>query len=91
MASKRRIRRNACGNKVRYPNSSSAWQAANAIYKKKGVRLSFYSCNYCHSFHIGHTPIGVMNANINRQKDVAITASLRKHVDLALSNTKEEK
>jgi len=57
MASKRRIRRNACGSKSRYATEQ---EAAHAIWRMKqrlGFSLGFvvaYKCKWCKQFHIGH-------------------------------------
>jgi len=56
MASKRRIKRNACGHKIRYRNE---FEAAKAI---KQYRVDFpgsgwmaqYVCKHCGCIHIGH-------------------------------------
>lgn len=66
MASKRRIRRNACTSKRRHDNPDAAWAAAKALRKSGkdyksarlvggGVRLSAYRCKFCGGWHIGHS------------------------------------
>jgi hypothetical protein len=56
MASKRRIRREACGNKRKYETEREALGAAMSA-KKRGVAegyLAPYRCGFCHKFHWGH-------------------------------------
>lgn len=58
MASKRRLRRNACQGKIRY----TAWHKAKeaiALMKHKGLEHSLtplvaYACRYCSGIHVGH-------------------------------------
>jgi cytochrome c5 len=55
MASKRHIRRKACGNKVRY-DKKSAKQAAYFAKRRTGDFIVAYHCQYCGGYHIGHVP-----------------------------------
>ena len=61
MASKRRIRRNACGSKKRYETEREARNAIIQYMKDfgKGHRMCSYRCKFCGGFHIGHRPSGV--------------------------------
>lgn len=59
MASKRRLRRKACGNKVKHANLANAQIAAHNSARKFKQRLSAYKCQYCGSYHVGHTPKAV--------------------------------
>ena len=57
MASKRRIRRNKCEGKVRYPSMDEAIGAACAlrrIEKKTGWQAQAYRCSFCRGYHVGH-------------------------------------
>lgn len=58
MASKRRLRRKACGHKVRHPDKAGAHGALRRIKRKKGVvateGLGVYHCPYCGGWHLGH-------------------------------------
>lgn len=53
MASKRRLRRNACGSKVKYPSHECAVLAAHIVGRKRGVKQSAYKCTFCGLWHIG--------------------------------------
>lgn len=55
MASKRRIKRRCCTNKIRYPDKITA---KNAVFKlrRKFERYKykwFYHCKFCNGYHIG--------------------------------------
>lgn len=58
MASKRRLRRNACDGKKRYPTLIAAIHAAAQFVRSGHARrartLGGYGCRYCHGAHIGH-------------------------------------
>lgn len=56
MASKRRLRRKACGNKVKHATHDEAILVAHKTARKYKQRLSAYKCKYCGSYHVGHTP-----------------------------------
>jgi len=55
MASKRRLRRNACLGKRRYPDQESARQDVLFVNRRKGHQksLAAYRCPFCKWFHIG--------------------------------------
>lgn len=59
MASKRRLRRKACGSKVKHATHEAAQIAAHKSAKKFKQRLSAYKCQYCGCYHVGHTPKAV--------------------------------
>lgn len=57
MSSKRRIRRNQCGDKVRHLTAA----AAKVALRKLRARLDFhggiveiYHCRFCKGYHVGH-------------------------------------
>lgn len=55
MASKRRLRRNACTGKQRHATQEQA--VAHAIHHRKhlgGSWLSAYRCRFCNGWHVGH-------------------------------------
>lgn len=52
MASKRAIRRKACGKKKRYATPEDAKKVAWRTYR--GLRP--YKCEFCGQFHLGHVP-----------------------------------
>jgi len=61
LASKRRIRRNACRGKVRHQTREGAFIAAALMNKKHRRDLAIgvhgvkpYRCPFCGLFHIGH-------------------------------------
>ena len=56
MASKRRLRRKACDGKIKHATMQDAMLAAKLSSKKFNGRISAYKCQYCGSFHVGHTP-----------------------------------
>jgi hypothetical protein len=61
VSSKRRLRRNACGNKVRHLTAI----AARAAIRRQVQRLQStgavvghlqaYRCPFCHGWHVGHS------------------------------------
>lgn len=61
MASKRRLRRNACGKKVRYASAADALDALKGLTRAKGWLgyMAPYRCPFCHAFHFGHPPAHV--------------------------------
>lgn len=65
MASKRRLRRKACGSKLRHPTMPDAMLAAKLSSKKFNQRLSAYKCQYCGGFHVGHTPKSIKRFTVN--------------------------
>ncbi len=57
MASKRRLRRNQCGTKRRFPDEKAARAAISQAYRKgitKGP-VTPYRCKWCGTFHWGHS------------------------------------
>lgn len=66
MASKRRIRRKACGSKKPYPDQTTA--VAHLIasgWAKDGVHT--YKCPFCRQWHLGHRPESVKQAQRKRE------------------------
>lgn len=62
MASKRRIRRKACGDKIRYETMQKAIDALTSA-KRRGIvksrttdHLNAYRCGFCGGYHWGHKP-----------------------------------
>ena len=51
MASKRRLRRNKCLNKVQHDTYDNAMIA---LRKTNGTGLLIYKCEYCGKYHVGH-------------------------------------
>jgi hypothetical protein len=62
MASKRRIRRQQCGRKIKY---HTRHEAATAAYKSeqkfKDGWMDAYKCPFCKCWHVGHTPKWIIN------------------------------
>ncbi|HYP49716.1 MAG TPA: hypothetical protein VEQ34_02155 [Pyrinomonadaceae bacterium] len=56
MASKRRIRANACEGKVRHISESHAKYACFLEKQRLGEWLIYYKCKFCRRWHIGHPP-----------------------------------
>jgi rubrerythrin len=58
MASKRGIRRKACGKKIRFPDAEAASKARSSLHRNKGYQgmINVYRCQFCGSYHIGHAP-----------------------------------
>jgi hypothetical protein len=54
MASKRRLRRNACDDKVRHLTMTDANAAAYFTRKKFNSFVRAYGCKFCGGFHVGH-------------------------------------
>lgn len=56
MASKRRIRRNACGRKRKYATEKLAKRAIGELARAVGPigYLRPYKCRFCGFFHFGH-------------------------------------
>lgn len=55
MASKRRIRKNECGEKVKYTETerAKANSHAFALSKKRNKKFWVYKCKWCHYLHVG--------------------------------------
>ena len=70
MASKRRIRRRACGTKKRFGTQDDAMAEVRrrvAVTKgKMGGKLAAYHCQFCHGYHIGHPPAKVRQSIADR-------------------------
>jgi hypothetical protein len=66
MASKRRVRANACEGKVRHDSLEEAKYACYLAKRRFGDWLICYKCKFCHRWHIGHPPKKVKHA-INRR------------------------
>lgn len=64
MSSKRRLRRNACGRKVRYASQDEALAALIALKRGRPETgyLTPYRCPFCNGFHFGHPPKKVRQA-----------------------------
>jgi len=58
MASKRRKRRKACGDKVRHDSREEALLAMRKIYRNFGYNgpLNVYRCPFGTHWHVGHKP-----------------------------------
>lgn len=52
MASKRRLRRNACSGKLRFNSVTELYEHSGKIIRKN--RLEAYHCKYCGGWHCGH-------------------------------------
>ena len=61
MASKRRLRRRACGSKRRYLTERDARAAISSLRHHTGQAdlLTTYRCDFCNGFHFGHPPARV--------------------------------
>jgi len=55
MASRRHLRRKACGHKRSYPTLADAIGASIGLRKRTGSRTSAYRCPFCGRYHHGHT------------------------------------
>ena len=58
MASKRRIRRNACGSKRRFASDAEAYRMGKIVQRRQGQRfgrVSSYRCPFCGCWHWGHS------------------------------------
>jgi hypothetical protein len=62
MSSRRAIRRQMCGNKVRFASLKEALAARRnmAVNGANVTRLNAYRCRYCGFFHLGHIPAGIL-------------------------------
>jgi hypothetical protein len=54
MASKRRIRRNACTGKARHASAADALVQIQKMGSRRDGQLNVYRCGFCSSYHIGH-------------------------------------
>lgn len=58
MASKRRLRRRACGHKQRFSDRPAAEAAMFKVVHAKNRRggwLNVYCCRFCNGYHFGHS------------------------------------
>jgi len=56
MTSRRRLRRNACGQKRRYPDQTAAKRAIWLGREMWRGYVNAYLCKFCGHWHIGHPP-----------------------------------
>ncbi len=54
MSSKRRLRRNACGDKQRHADRTQAVRHLIELKRKGAVSIRTYMCRFCHGWHVGH-------------------------------------
>lgn len=52
MASKRRLRRRQCTNKMRHADEEAAKVHARAL-KRSGYLCTWYKCDFCSGWHVG--------------------------------------
>jgi len=67
VASKRRMRRQACGSKRRYLTPEEGRVAIWQLNRTQGVpgyrgHMNVYKCKFCHSYHVGHRPNSIAKA-----------------------------
>lgn len=57
MASKRRLRRNACGGKARHRDAEGGKVAIGILNRTRGYQgqMDVYKCQWCGWYHIGHS------------------------------------
>ena len=72
MASKRRVKRKRCTNKIRYASMDTAlqqrkWMLRNAT---AGTKISAYPCPNCGGFHVGHQPSRVTQSIAARRQEM---------------------
>jgi hypothetical protein len=67
MASKRRLRRKSCGNKVRHPDSKSAI-VARARFRAQGAFMNVYKCKCCGKWHTGHSPYLLRKRSVGKRR-----------------------
>ena len=72
VASRRRIRKRGCDNKVRYSTRGEATRVAKKMTSHTGEILVPYHCGFCSKWHIGHPPMRV-------QRQLRYTALVRKY------------
>lgn len=65
MASKRAIRRRACGQKKRYGTHAEAVTGMRWL-RARAIGMVTYSCRFCGGYHFGHPPQRVRQAIENR-------------------------
>lgn len=56
MASKRRLRRNACTGKHRHATPAEGQAHIAHLHRRFGYsgRMDVYRCRWCNSYHVGH-------------------------------------
>ncbi len=54
MASKRRLRRNACDGKKRHQSKAEALKVRWVVRNRHG-KLMAYQCRWCNGWHLGHS------------------------------------
>ena len=70
MSSKRRLRRQSCEGKDRYPNMDVASRYAKIACKRAHGWIVPYHCRFCGGYHIGHaTPAA--KRSIRARRDYA--------------------
>lgn len=71
MASKRRLRRRACGTKKKFVTQEAALieirRRISATKGAMGGRLAAYHCTFCGQYHIGHPPANVRQSMADRR------------------------
>ncbi|MDR1162721.1 MAG: hypothetical protein LBM17_02640, partial [Candidatus Accumulibacter sp.] len=74
MASKRRIRRNVCGRKIRHATEAAARAAIRSL-RRAGVlaALTPYRCPFCGQFHVGHPPRAVREIISSLKNEIRCT------------------
>lgn len=57
MASKRRLRRQSCGRKVRHETAQAGLDHIHHLHRSKGFQgpMDVYRCRFCGAFHVGHS------------------------------------
>lgn len=55
-----REKKRKCGRKVKHSTFEQADNAAKILMMRDGRHSSAYLCNYCHYWHVGHTPFEAM-------------------------------
>ena len=53
MASKRRVRRQQCGNKIRHTSEAAAALHVDSLRYAQTVNVQAYHCPFCHHWHVG--------------------------------------
>jgi hypothetical protein len=54
MASKRHVRRKACGRKIAHKSAGAAYAAVIGHATVYGELLRYYHCRWCGKWHLGH-------------------------------------
>lgn len=71
MASKRRLRRRACGTKRKFATQALASDEIRRRIRvtkgEMGGRLAPYHCEFCGQYHIGHPPAAVRQSMADRR------------------------